>query len=281
VRQHTLGATVFQHTGFSGTGTVPSLGTTYFSDGFETGDFSHTDSGYYWGARQAGSETPTISSAISYAGTYSMKFVFEGGNDADDALSETRFVFGANLSEVYLTWYQYFPDGTEGLGSAAWTHRDSGGANNNKYLRLWAGTDDDYSNTNAAQCGFSTEYWSSFPGTDRLIREYRRTSDGVMAPHASLGEDDDYQINRFVPLHCALGAWSKVQVQAKTDDGGVNGILRVWVNDVLAQECLNLPMYASGKNYWTRGYLMGWANSGFASTTHTYIDDFTISDYRI
>ena len=59
-----------------------------------------------------------------------------------------------------------------------------------------------------------------------------------------------------------------------------DGIVQLWLNDVLTANFTTLPLYtaqAGAKNWIRNGYIMGWSNSGFTQTTHTYIDDFVIS----
>ena len=40
----------------------------------------------------------------------------------------------------------------------------------------------------------------------------------------------------------------------------------------------SLDIYDSSVDYMDAGYLLGWANSGFASTTYLFVDDVSFFD---
>jgi hypothetical protein len=55
--------------------------------------------------------------------------------------------------------------------------------------------------------------------------------------------------------------------------------MEMWVDGVKTVSNTGLPMYPTGGvgNYLLNGYIMGWSNSGFSTTSSTYIDDVVVS----
>jgi len=247
-----------------------------FSDDFETGTLARVTGGYRWGNGSGGAADakPAVVTAIARSGTHSLQFTFSGNpNLADDAFSEQRFVLGDTLRAVALDWWQYFPDGTEGLG-AKFVHRsDPNGPENNKFLRLWSGNladgNDGYSQS-TVHLGASFQAVSGGPDP-KIYTEYNNYVLGsVRVPERSWSPAiTDVYRGRWVHFRFVYRAASA----ANTD-----GVTELWADGARVITNQNLPIYATGGrgNYVNRGYLMGWANSGFTQTTFTFIDDFSV-----
>jgi len=251
--------------GISGTAVVTVTDgsvTIYFQDNFESGDLSKPG----WGSSNGMSDSiPVVSPDIARNGTFSLKFTFIG-NASGDAWSEQRFGFGEQLTEVYLQWYQYFPNGTEGLG-AKYKHRFVTGPDNNKFLRLWDASYRDYK----VKLGWSLDSTGN-PEVEAMITEY-----GVNG--SNFGKHGNGW--RTPTDESLLGRWVRFQVHVKLATVANNdGVMEMWVDGVKVIENTTFPIYPSGGigNYLANGYFMGWSNSGFDETTFTYIDDFVISD---
>jgi len=252
----------------------------YFTDSFDSCALNKLPNalGFAWTHTGGGttSERPVASSAISRSGSCSLKFTFLGGLPLDDSWSEQRFQLGKRLSEVYLQWYQYFPSGTESpsLG-AKFVVRNDIGPDNDKFLRLW---DDDYQNYNV-KAGFSTLPSSISDG--QLNTEYLwRSASGAGNSVANVGPWTT------IVNSATRGRWVKFRVRMKLASSATakDGALQLWLNDALTANFTALPLYSAqtgAKNYIRNGYLMGWANSGFTYTTHTFIDDVIISGVPI
>jgi hypothetical protein len=242
----------------------------YLSDDFEQGHLGAGSSGFGWGEAMGsrnGAEKPVVSSDIAHSGRYSLKFIFLGGGAGKDAWSEQRFHFGKLLSEVYLRWYQYFPTGAEqpSLGPR-FVHRNDTGPNNNKFLKVW---DDDYSKYKLS-AGFSTNPTAN--GNSVIITEYGTNGRGV-GPFKSQSDGRGITDVR-------RGRWVRFDVHIRTATAANNdGVIELWVDGVKTINNTTLPMYPDGGvgNYLRNAYIMGWANSGFTTTTFTYIDDLAIS----
>ncbi|KKK51692.1 hypothetical protein LCGC14_3112400 [marine sediment metagenome] len=245
-------------------------GTLLFDDDFDSGDLTHAHGSYNWGSsRGEEGARPAVSDDISHTGRYSLKFTFFGNASlSDDAWSEQRFNLGDQLTEIYLQWYQYFPDGTEGLG-AKFEHRNATGPDNNKFLRLW---DNDYNNYKL-KLGFSTHNNKISPPTNaKIITEFGHNRKGVGTNGANQWKSAIVDANR--------GRWIQFRVHVKVATSADNdGVIEMWADGVKQIENTDLAMYPDGGvgNYLGRGYFMGWANSGFTNTTYSYIDEVVIS----
>jgi hypothetical protein len=58
-----------------------------------------------------------------------------------------------------------------------------------------------------------------------------------------------------------------------------NGIIQIWLDGTLVVSRTQLASYAGtgGSNVFQSGYILGWANNGFAAGQFMYLDNFTIS----
>ena len=247
---------------------VPSYssGAVFFEDSFESGDFTYYDptSGAGWTGVDYGTanEEPEVNTVKPHTGTYSASFTFEGNSDlGDDAFSELRYTLGTQQTEVYMSYWIYFP--------ANYTTRDSGGANNNKLIRLWG---DDEVNDDT-RVGMSSSLG------DKVFFEAKESGwpleldcGGTMDP---LEGSDTWNIIK--------DQWVYIEMHLKLDSGSGDGALQLWINNVLVSNNTNLSWIdapcASG--FFRHGYLLGWANSGFDEDTTVYIDDVTFSTTRI
>ncbi|HEX9894285.1 MAG TPA: heparin lyase I family protein, partial [Gemmatimonadales bacterium] len=249
----------------------------YFSDSFESCQLSHADStGFGWAeSRGTPSDQPVVSNLIARSGVCSLKFTFPAGGPGADGWSEQRFVFGKKLSEVYLGWHQYFPTGLEvpAIGPKFKHRNDPSGPDNNKLLRLWGEDYTDYD----VKAGFSMLPRGGLDEDSQLNTEYmRRGATGSKMAVANIGPWTK------VVGSDTRGRWVKFLVRMKlaASPTANDGVLQLWLDDVLVADYSSLPLYSSrngAKNYIRHGYLMGWANSGFTERSTTYIDDVVIS----
>ena len=242
-----------------------------FTDSFERTAIPYTVNGFGWnGSNTGAADGLAISSDIARTGTRSLKFTFAGGTPGDSAWSELRYILGYNMQEVYFQFYQYYPSGKESptLGPR-WLHRVNPTIwSNNKFFKLWA---DSYASYTVAT-GISTINTSD--GHDLFFVEYGTNQ-------LAGGVDGHGAKPNFIANDSHLGRWLKIQIHIKCATAANNdGAEEMWVDDVRVMSNTNLPLYPAGGigNYFRNGYLMGFMNSGFSQTTHTYIDDVKISD---
>lgn len=239
--------------------TSPPAGATLFSDDFATGDLTHTENGIAWNGTQVGSQD-FFAVAAAPGGGNGARFTFTGNADlADSAFVELRFTLGAQYSEIWLGYDLYFP--------ANFYHRRryaSAATSNNKGIcQLWTGT---YGTATAGQfLGF--EYWANADGSSYM----------TWNPACDLGAwrpDHQYQniTDNFFNLADA-GTWVSYVIRAKiSDSNNDNGIVQCWKNGNLILNEQAVTNYSSlGYNYFTEGYILGWANAGFNETTEMYV----------
>ena len=215
--------------------------------------------------------TVEISNQVAHSGSHSLRFFFKGKASGSDATAEQRFDIGRNLREIWVEFYIYYPNGTEGLG-ARYYHRTDTGSNNNKFLRIWG---DVYSASN--EVGAST--WPLDGGDSRLGFEYEK-DEKPMGAYGSGGP------NPFVH-NGNRGRWTHVQFHARLGSGpeAFDGSMELWVDGAKTTALDNksgkpgLDLYNSdAMNYFNEGYLLGWANSGFDKDTYIFIDDVRFYD---
>ena len=81
----------------------------------------------------------------------------------------------------------------------------------------------------------------------------------------------------------SMGKWTEVIIHTKFASAANNdGVVEVWKNGKLEHGVYNVRNHSStGPNGVDKGYLLGWANTGFQNTTIIYIDDCVFSNTRI
>lgn len=215
-------------------------------DGFEGGIF-----GPLW----IGTTSVSLSSDRAHGGSRAAKFHFAGDPAiTGDAWSELRFDLGAVHPELWIRYQLYIPGN--------YAHRDADGASdNNKFIRLWGSTYDDLE-----KAGASTWLDSPPDGFSALITDWNRHGDGIGPKGGAF--------DRFIGP-ADRGTWIDVMIHAKAATATAFGGMRFWKNGVLAIDGTGtMDNYTPGEAHGYRyGYLLGWANTGFAADTDLYIDD--------
>jgi hypothetical protein len=226
----------------------------FFTDGFESGDSTHTDGGVTWG------DGAVVSTANPRTGSYSLRFAFQPKIDGEDNFIEKRFYLTTPLQEFWVRMYVYIP--------LNFKHRDQiSGGTNNKMLLV-------YSNP------YSSGYLSGI--------NFLRVSDSqssLMVINFNNGEEAGYlsPSDSFITA-ADKGTWMEVIYHCKVSTSGSSGdgVIQVWKNGSLIADYTNLNTYGlSETNYINEGYLMGWQNSGYEEETIFYIDDVEFSGTAI
>ena len=240
----------------SGTGDV------YAAFKFDTGDKSETMNG--WSFVGGNPTVQPIPAALpgGLATTYALRHRHTTGNGNQ----EQRFIMGQNLTGLFIGRYFWIPDN--------YFHRDGPSSDNNKWTRLWSGNMADgkmgYSQYHV-KGGFSTDPTSPVTGDSRMRCEYGFSNSGC-------GQDGVGQRGTgFTPVvfEAGAGRWYKIveEIRLSSAPGMSDGVLRMWVDDVLVADHDDLDFYSrcpSGSHYFNRGYIEGASNSGWNSTTDLY-----------
>lgn len=201
-------------------------------------------------------------------GQCSAEFTFGGNSDdTDDAWAEWRFRLNKPATEVWVAWSAYYPGPLDLLkGTAVYVHRNVS-PNNNKLLRLW---DEDY-NAYRLKVGFSL----TAAALSSIIPEYGTNRSGVGRFGAQFARD------AITPTQ--LGRWIRFVAHAKAATAADNdGVIELWEDGQKVISNTALPMYPNGGlgNYFRNGYLLGWANSGFAATTKVWLAKVIIANTK-
>lgn len=231
--------------------------TSFFYDGFESGNFSYTENGVSWTGFDG---DVTVQAGRGVDLTHSAQFRFLGTAPGGDASAERRFDLGAIYSELTITFDFYIPDGNESWGGAAYAHRNES-PNNNKFFRLWPIDYSDHTKVGAS-------FWrnGTAPGISTTRSEWSINYGGIgekgAARAAFINESD-------------LGTWIPVKIYCKAPTASQDGTMIIYKNNAPIISNINTmnsyhPEYPIG---WRYGYLLGWANSGFDATTYLQIDN--------
>ncbi len=248
----------------------------YFMDDFETGNLNNSNEYFEWG----GTVNTSVSTDIARSGNSSLKFTYPCCTSDRDAWSEQRFDLLLDIDEIWISWYQYYPDGNElaELGKdlgPTWQHRQEG---NNKLLLIGNGDWEPGGDGSFNHYGFETEPFGS--GDSQVFLKWR--------PNGGLfGTYDKEPINGGILQDSTIrGRWVEYIAHFKIPSGWqqADGVAELWVDGLKVHNHHDLNTWLiyggpedAAYNVFNHGYIMGWANSGFEETSYTYIDDFTVS----
>ncbi len=234
-----------------------------------------------------GSANVTVESDIGGFGgsKYALRFFYNGKDKCKDSTAQMNFSLAKNTREIWMRWVYYYPSGKEGIqvrkpeGAGGtlvplnrYFHRypktdpvclaaGESNAHNNKWLRLWGprGYGNKYNGW-----GFST--YSTGDG------------DSQMKAEIPLDRRDPGPLPVVDPLitDSSRGRWVEFELHAKlgaTRTEGLTVQLKVDGRTVFDRNGLALWDDQEG---WDQGYLLGWADSGFAVDTPIYLGLFEI-----
>lgn len=236
-----------------------------FQDGFESGAFNASQLGVSW------TSTPwmDITTNISRTGTRAARF--RQGDSGRWA--ELRFGGLDKLGEVFIQYYLYMPSGSEqpSVGPSVSVKVPGDEGTNNKFFRLWG---DDYNGP--MKVGAST--FSNGDGTSSLGAEYRYNTGTALW---TMGQGSEPVPPKFpFIVNTNKGKWLRIRIHTRVPTSANNdGVVQIWVDDSLAVDRTSLHNYPTNgvSNYFTDGYILGYANTGYQPGQYMYLDDLTIS----
>jgi hypothetical protein len=234
-----------------------SNATTLFTDGFESGNLSHTENGVAW----IDSQSVAVTSSVAASGKYSLQFNFAGVPDGQDSWAEQRISL-PQRSDYWFKYKLYIPTN--------YYHRTQTYEANNKFLAVYQAP---YLKTNTGfQVNFSLEPNGS-GGSDVEVHHY---NGGVEGPVQLVYRNFITDVDK--------GKWMELiaEVKVPTSATSNDGVMKLWKN---GQQVVNITNMASwggtGKNYIDQAYFLGWSNSGFTQSTALNIDDVQIADSQL
>lgn len=247
-----------------------------FQDGFESRDLSHTENGVSW----SGSAKTKVTNLMNNTGSYSLLFPYPGdgvGNpESPDSWAEQRFDLGKGYTELWYKFNVFFPSN--------YTHRQSSGSSNDKFLIMWNKTGGSSSGNSRLYIDFESwgttdSSWGSTGSSYAALHlKYNGVDYGHDHPQDNLyGQTPDPASIFRAPDDA--GKWHEFIIHIKLASSATakDGVAEIWKNGVKEMEYLHLPIYDTQANYIDQGYLLGWSNSGFNQQTNIYVDDFVVS----
>lgn len=237
-----------------------------FADDFESGDLSHTENGAAW------TNSSWTQVALSPNGTWALEFTYPADPEPlpsgyEGSWSEQRFRLGGNYPELWLAYDLYVP--------ANYFHRNR--ANNKAFAYLFSGG---YGNDELTGPLLATNFWPDGNSGNSLLSHWYR-SPVLPAGRHVWPDDGAWTDSRGISLS-DRGTWLRVVVHAKYASTANNdGVFELWVNGVEKIRITNGDWYVPNQIGFDQGYLLGWANSGFAQETKFYIDNIVFSTSEV
>lgn len=177
------------------------------------------------------------------------------GPNGSDAHAELRFDLGALYSELTIEFDLWIPSN--------YKHRLDG-STNNKFFRAWHSTYSSLSKIGASLVRGSDDNRSTI-GSDYVKPANTSMSTAVMSAS-----------NYISPTDRAV--WIAVKIEIRAPTPSTPGMIRIYKNGsvFLTDNAVPYRSDANGQNY-RYGYLLGWANSGFAEDTYIWMDNAKFS----
>lgn len=227
-----------------------------FSDGFESGNLSHSQDGIHFGGVAGDYGGPKISSEKPKDGKYSVKFTFKGYPDNQiEAGSKLQYDFDQHLNDIWIQFDVFFPTN--------WVPRERNAKAHNKTVMLWSNiyTDNNYG---------SWESWNAVDWpTGTMSYKWGGGSQYIEPPYFQYPDPKK-----------DLGRWMNMIFHLKFSDtaNSNNGIYQIWKDGVLGMDKRYKDNYmrdgTGGANHL---YLFGPADMGFLVDTVIYMDNLVIS----
>lgn len=187
-----------------------------------------------------------------------------------------RHVSGSSIYVENLPSYYTFLDGehmrNERTNEIFSVQKREGYGHNNKFMVIWQG---DYGSASSGN-SICFEYWHTGRNTSNL-GHYPAKDKGAWRQTNTVHD------KVFIDETKDRGKWIEVIFHIKVASSANNdGIIELWKNGEKYFNIQNLPNHSQlGFNYFDKGYLLGWANSGFDEETIFYIDNVVFSTNKI
>lgn len=158
----------------------------------------------------------------------------------------------------------------ERTGVVSQVKKRHGYGTNNKFLVVWQG---DYGSL-ASGNGIDLEYWSRGRGSSNLSY-YLFVDQGTKLRDNGHTISDDFIINKEEDA----GKWMELIFHFKIAGSADNdGVIHIIKNGKDYLNVRNIGNFSElGYNYFEKGYLLGWSNSGYKEETTFYIDNVVFS----
>ena len=247
----------------------------FFQDNFDTGDTltTATDASAWDEIGTGGGGSFAVNTTNAFSGSHSLAMTFGPDISGADSRVEPRLEInggngGAGYSEVWVEYMFYVP--------ANFQHRDDTGSDNNKWFRIWA---ENYTGADP-KAGMSFRPIGGATTDSSFV--YGQFGSAQL-PIGDTGDATTWNLNWNPALGCSAtdcitaGTWGKVQMHFRlaTTASSNDGLQRMCNDDVVLFQNDTLDWFGTGVdgNTLNQAYIMGAANSGYASGTTFYLDD--------
>ncbi|APR76855.1 Hypothetical protein A7982_02202 [Minicystis rosea] len=259
-----------------GSGGAPAADGLIFFDDFEGGDLNHSTNGFAW----ADTAYAHVTTNHPKDGTHALEFDYGSG---DESWSEVRFDIGQNLTEVWIGYDIFIPSN--------YFHRDTNPTSGNE----WGGGEKEF-------VLYADDYSEANP-TLILGRNFKRhdgnwVNDGSSWMNSSFRYIDPDGVQQWyqmwpdgtpvlIDTKTDLGTWQKriLHVKMPTGPSSNDGVVEYWTVPASGpvRKCIDRhdgSFYGANdgasQNYVNKGYVLGYANSGFAEDTVFQVDNFEV-----
>ena len=246
---------------------APASAAVIFQDDFESCNLSKTQNGFIW----KGSTRAAVNSVNPKGGRCALEFTYQAAPDGSDSFSEQRFYLGAHYPDIWMKYDLFIP--------ANYCHRTQTSSTNNKgFVDMWEGL-----YTANAGVAMNPNFWAdgNCQSTTSMFVSAPQSTDPFFnrgGHHYSSEFLDRYSIRTS-----DRGKWMEVIIHYKYATAAKNdGVVHIWLTSQgqNRRQTLNMTQgswYVAGALGFDNGYLLGWANSGFAQETKFYIDNIIFS----
>jgi hypothetical protein len=184
-----------------------------------------------------------------------LSFFFKGSGAEEDSFAEARFALDRAYLHLIINFDMFVP--------ANYVHRDTGNnSDNNKFFRLWLNDYGDQEKLGASLRGSGGE---SLIGTDYSLYPTWGTSTTIKTRAGFISESDK-------------GQWLTVKLDVVAPTDSSMGSISIYKNGELFLQDEEVPNLVLGQQGYQKGYLLGWANSGFSTDTYILIDNVRFID---
>jgi hypothetical protein len=202
-------------------------------------------------------------------GGYSLEFAYKGKPAEEDAIAVQNFKLTSGVSEIWVRFLLRVPNN--------YYHRDAPGSDNNKFLKI---------STNpqvSSQEGVNVLWEYNHDGGGGSTLAWHWTIPGIdnhHSPHSQktyvFGPSEKGTVQEFV-----------FRLKMASSAAANDGIIQAWhrrSGDSQLRKIHDLqdaPLYPGSswptQTQFVAGYILGWANSSFASDTTFYLDDVRVA----
>ncbi len=242
---------------------VPPAGVVMQDDfeGVAVGALPVSTGGLWYGFKEV-----SVTDVISHTGSQCCKFAYRPTQSSELSFRLDNML----IPEVWIQWWTYLPDGTEGIG-VKYEHTVDG--RNNKLLRIRCREEDNTGTTlyqGASLFPYVTTPGLGSVGMEQSNYEYDQCGVNLFPIGAEWG--GKYELS--------LGVWHKLTFRfVLNGPSNDDGIVEFYLNNVLKanHDSMAMGLNANCNTGWKSGYINGSANAAYAADTNIYVDDFIVS----